>query len=75
MFGGDVLAAPGKLAGKICRGKKFKVAVADRQFWSDRLSLDLPLNGGLVVPQCCAGQTAGKALRVHLYLAAPQMGH
>jgi hypothetical protein len=39
------------------------------------LSLDLPLNGGLVVSKFHGGQTSRKALRVHLYLATPQMGH
>lgn len=63
------------IAGKICRGRKFKVAVIDRQFWRDCLSLDLPRNGGLVVPKCCRGRTADKALRAHLYPATSQMGH
>lgn len=38
------------MAGEICRGRKFKLAVIDRQFWGDCSSLDLSLNGEPVVP-------------------------
>lgn len=59
---------------KISRGRKFKVAMTDRQFWSGSLSLDLALNRELAASKYSGGQTAGKVLRVHLYLFAAQMG-
>lgn len=59
---------------KDLQGRKFKVAVIDRQFWGDFLLLDLSLNGELTSrAKCHGGQIVGKVLGVHLYLFTAQM--